>query len=131
MSCVGKVYRAEIYSYNHKDTIGYNIRLRLRKNLSCSGCELCGWQYESNDTEIVNITDAEHGKLYTLSICNESLDRETGAVDDYDLQIVEYVPDKAPKSKACFIASPHGTMEVRVHSLTDLIERCRNAEVEG
>ena len=93
MSCIGKVYRADVYNRVTASTVECSIKLRLRKKLSCPGCERCGWIDESLgaiDKPIINIEEAQHGRLYCIRACNESTDWETGIIDDYDLEIVEY-----------------------------------------
>lgn len=65
------------------------------KRMSCPGCEACWWQHDSfsevgNDWPIENLISAEDGEFYTIGVCNEGVDRETGAVDSWDLCLENY-----------------------------------------
>ncbi|MCD6199292.1 MAG: hypothetical protein J7K15_12135 [Deltaproteobacteria bacterium] len=93
-SCKGQVYRASVNHYATDKEIVFTVRLRKLKKLSCDGCEFCGWLNEAlgevdADWSIGGICNVEHGKIYTLKVCNERKDWETGIVDDWDLCVVE------------------------------------------
>ena len=93
--CKGKIYRADVQHCQTKRGILFSVRLNEIKRLSCQGCDKCGWIDENlselnDEWGIVNICEAEHGKLYTIDMCNERKDWETGIVTDWDLKIVEY-----------------------------------------
>jgi hypothetical protein len=45
------------------------------------------------DLPICNIHEVEHGRMYCISICNVSRDRESGHVYDYDVELVEFNPN--------------------------------------
>mgnify|MGYP000097138075 CR=1 FL=1 len=88
--CNGLIYRAKVNHYATNDEIVFEIRLRKLKKKSCPGCEKCDWLYEAigeicEDWPVEGICDVEHGKLYTLDICNEWQNWETGKIEDWDL----------------------------------------------
>lgn len=94
--CQGIVYRARLNNYYHKGVYVEKLTMTPLKSKSCPGCDSCGWLVDAV-TEYVAATGGiqfkegiEHTKMYTIGICNESCDRETGVVEDYDLQFVEY-----------------------------------------
>ena len=94
-SCNGLVYRAEISHYIVNRGISFSVKLNKQKRLSCPGCELCWWLYEAVgeinlDWPVEGIESAEQGKLYTLDICNEEKDWESGIVDSWDLRLIEF-----------------------------------------
>lgn len=94
-TCKGRVYRANVSHCQTKTGILFAVRLREMKRLSCPGCEYCGWLDADLpelglDWGIINITEAENGKLYTIEMCNIQRDWESGMVDDWDLKLVEY-----------------------------------------
>ena len=93
--CQGKVLRADVHNFTTQKGFGFSVRLNEIKKYSCPGCEECGWQHEvfgevHDGWPIINIAEAEHGKLYTVGLCNESRDWETGHIDDYNIEIVEF-----------------------------------------
>ena len=93
--CQGAVFRANVSNCLTKSGFGFFVRLNKIKKLSCPGCNKCGWQDDNfaevnNDWPIINIEKAEHGKLYTIGICNESRDWESGVIDQWDLELIPY-----------------------------------------
>jgi hypothetical protein len=64
------------------------------KRLSCHGCEDCfGYDFKEdveNGCGILGLEKVVDKKLYRIEMCNLSRDYETGVVDDWDLQIVEF-----------------------------------------
>ncbi len=95
--CQGQVFKANVQNFRTKrNDFGFSVRLIPMKRMSCPGCEKCGWQSEifgeiSNDWPIVGIESVEDGKFYTISVCNESRDWESGQINDWDLCLIEYI----------------------------------------
>lgn len=95
-SCKGQVFKASVNNFTtRKRGFGFEIRLVPMKRMSCPGCEKCGWLHENfneinNDWPILNIENCEDGKFYTIGICNELRDYESGMIDAWDLQLIEY-----------------------------------------
>jgi hypothetical protein len=95
-SCAGTVFKADVQNYRTgKGGFGFSVRLVPVKRLACPGCEACWWQSEAfsevnNDWPIANIETAEHGELYEIGVCNIGTDRETGQVDEWDLELIPY-----------------------------------------
>lgn len=94
--CRGVIFKARVSTYNTKRGIGFTIRLDRMNKLSCPGCEQCGWVDETLEDWIsytgeppLNFLEVENGKLYTIGICNESRDYETGVINDFDLEVVK------------------------------------------
>ena len=90
--CRGLVFRADVgWYFSEENGLGFTVRLRPLKKLSCPGCDFCMWQWEvlrepSSDLPIVNIDQVDHGELYTLD--QEScVDWETGIDDGGDLYL--------------------------------------------
>jgi hypothetical protein len=97
--CQGNIYKASVSVYKTKRGFAQTIRLNRSARLSCPGCSYCGWQYESideigHDWPVLGIEDAEDGKFYGLSICNHSSNWESGLVDDWDLEMIPFIPTK-------------------------------------
>ena len=97
--CKGAVFRADVQHFTTKrGGLAFSVRLNKVKRLSCPGCDVCqGWaEHHSeigNDWPVVGIETAQDKKLYTLEPCNESRDWETGYIDSWDFELVEYTPD--------------------------------------
>ena len=92
--CKGIIFRASVSAY-YNGTIGQRIQLRPLKRKSCPGCEKCGWLHETlTDFDILNelpdLSDVAHGKMYKVITTNHVYDWESGYVDGFDLQLVEY-----------------------------------------
>lgn len=71
-NCKGIFFRGVVSSYISGNTIiNQNKSLRLLKRRSCSGCEKCGWFWESiNDflfSDHLLLSNIEHNKIYTPS----------------------------------------------------------------
>lgn len=93
-NCKGLVFRGEHSNYVTSRGIASTTKLNLLKTKSCGGCETCGWLCDSFkdmhlDGGIIDFETVEHGKLYTIEICNMSKDYESGIVEDYDLKVIE------------------------------------------
>jgi len=95
-TCQGAIFKAQVNHFlTKKEGFGFQVRLIPIKKLSCPGCIKCYWQSDdfsqvSNDWPIIGIDKCENGKLYKVSIYNESRDWETGFVDEWYLYLVEY-----------------------------------------
>lgn len=97
--CKGSVFLAKVQHFQTSASQGFGFSVRLKKNkkLSCPGCRWCAWQSENfaevcNDWPIHGIENVKDKKLYTIEVCNESKDWETGQIDSWDLKLVEYSP---------------------------------------
>lgn len=94
--CKGVVFKADVQHCRTQRGVLFSIRLNKMKRMSCTGCAYCWWLDEdlSNiDSEywpIIDIEKAEHGKLYTIEMCNVGRDWESGHVDSWDLKLVPY-----------------------------------------
>lgn len=94
VKCRGVYFRGSVYEGWDGRTYSSIIRLKLLKRMSCPGCEHCGWIYDQlhevgPDWPLVGIEKVEDGKIYTIGVCNESKDWETGIVDQWDLEVVD------------------------------------------
>lgn len=96
--CKGIIYRGTVSMCNTSRGFMQTIRLNKLKRMSCSGCSKCGWQDDIygmfcvEENPILGFETIEDQKLYTLNICNEQTDWETGYVDAYDIEVNEYIP---------------------------------------
>lgn len=95
--CKGQVFRARETMYEQPSNGGYVYKVEMipLKRKSCPGCSKCEWMYEA-------VSDAISGGylmlpriiedkgLYTVAITNESRDWESGIVDDYDVEFIEW-----------------------------------------
>lgn len=94
-SCKGQIFRADVQMCMTKRGVMFSVRLNKLKRMSCPGCEYCSWitddlsEIDPDHWPIIGIESAEHGKLYTLEMCNVGRDYETGMVDEWDLRVVE------------------------------------------
>lgn len=96
--CKGLVFRCELTSWvGGKGDVNFRERYHLVKSKSCPGCDQCGpieedlREFTVNNTAYPDILHGgEHGKLYTVRATNMSHDWETGILDDWDLEFVEY-----------------------------------------
>jgi hypothetical protein len=102
--CQGLIFR-----YNREHWIGkagdlnFRDRFRWNKTLSCDGCEKCDWMWDDlgefmgvyMDGIIFN--NPTQDKLYRLSVVNITRDWESGHVDGYDLEMVEWTPSEKEK----------------------------------
>ena len=97
-TCKGLIFKAEVTQYRTNRGFAFTTKINKMKSMSCKGCEKCGslediiYEFISNDSPIIGFYKVENGKLYTFNICNMYRDWETGYVEDYDLEIVEYNP---------------------------------------
>ena len=94
--CKGKIYKAKINNFiNAKGEYINQIRMVPLKRKSCPGCQYCSNlidnlleisdMYETSDI----LSNIEHGRLYSLTIVNQTRDFETGIIDDWDVEFVE------------------------------------------
>lgn len=96
-NCKGVIYKADVQHCKTERGILYSIRLNKLKRMSCPGCNQCVYiEDDINEigpgrSQIKNIEMVEHGKLYTIEVCDISRDYETGIIDDWNLEVVEYV----------------------------------------
>lgn len=95
--CKGLVFRCEITSWvGGKGDVNFRERYHFIKSKSCPGCDQCGIMKDelqdfTTDPKCYNIIhEGQHGKLYTVRVTNISTDWETGFVDDWDLEFIEY-----------------------------------------
>ena len=101
--CIGIIFRFNEDAWIGSDgDVNFRKRLRWIKSKSCTGCPKCDWLYDDLSERISNYDlmrdhdigidyeDCVHGKLYRLQVGNVSRDWESGVVDDYDLEFVEY-----------------------------------------
>jgi len=103
-TCQGSIFRAEVQHFKIKRGFGFKTRLQRLKRLSCPGCAQCNWEYEDfseigNDYPIENIEKAVHGKLYTIDCITDSIDYESGIVDDWHLRLVGPLDEEVLKQK--------------------------------
>lgn len=101
-ACKGQIFKADVSFYRTSRGFAETTKLNLMKRMSCPGCEYCGWVFEEiskigygYDFTIPN--EIEHGKFYTLVMTNPNRDWETGVVDDWDVEVVEFEPQTKGK----------------------------------
>lgn len=94
--CKGLIFRGYVTHYIGVDYTTLNERkgLKLLKRKSCNGCEGCGNRLEMigeylNDG-LIDFSPVEDGKLYRIAIVNIVRDWETGIIDEWEYEIVEY-----------------------------------------
>lgn len=97
-NCKGRVFRgkAEQFVSSRDGSYSYLQRMVPLKRKSCKGCQFCDYLDEYLSESICNGTppimdQIIHNKMYYLAITNESRDWETGIVDDFDLEFLEYL----------------------------------------
>lgn len=70
--------------------IGYHQGIKLLKRKSCT-CEKCNSMldvvHDAISDKYLIIPEIEHGELYSVRICNESIDWESGICDSYDVEV--------------------------------------------
>ena len=101
--CKGLIFRyaRETWIGTAQD-INFRDRFRFIKGKSCEGCDKCGWMWDDLheflcDPEFCNIIcpdEPKQNQLYTIIVSNISKDWETGYVDEWDLEFVEYEEPK-------------------------------------
>ena len=84
----------------HSDKGLYVTRRLQYMKRQCSGFNLLEYEIETTGSmdavnRIVNLNECADG-IYAVMTCNESHDRETGYLDDYDLKLVPYVQVTKP-----------------------------------
>jgi hypothetical protein len=94
--CKGLIYKARVNCFiDSKGNFVQKISMVLQKRKSCPGCPKCGYLLENLSeaialkTDDFNISDAEHNEFYTLMAINIHRDRESGIVDDWDLEFIK------------------------------------------
>ena len=98
--CKGQIFKAQVsHCRTKRDGFLFSVRLVRQARLSCEGCDNCDWSFDcmgdvSPDWPIINIAKAEHGKLYTIGMCNISKDFETCIVDEWNLKLIPVKEDK-------------------------------------
>jgi hypothetical protein len=98
-SCLGMVFKATRQTYvTSTNRICFKVELIPIKRKSCPGCQHCGWLssmlLEINDEwPIIGLNECQPGKLYTIVICNDTIDWESGITDDWGLCAVEYTEE--------------------------------------
>lgn len=108
--CKGQIFRANVSQYcseysrgkNAGDVvIGFAVRLRRMKTLSCQGCEKCGWMFDyigeinDDDFSVEGIDKAEGGKLYQLEGVFSPGGYFDGPYDEFDyFTLTEYKEKK-------------------------------------
>jgi len=98
--CQGLVFRCssnQFFLWNWKSRTSFTDKtsMNLLKRKSCKGCSKCDYFYEelhesSCDRQVVMPKNPRDGGLYTVKYKNISTDWETGYVDDYEIEFVEY-----------------------------------------
>jgi len=96
--CKGIVFRASVSQWmSVQRDINFKKQLRVLKRKSCPGCEQCHWLWDDLSERMSEfypqdsiIADVEDGKLYTIITTNLSTDWESGIIDGYDLEFIEY-----------------------------------------
>lgn len=92
--CNGDIYRASTSWFeNSNGDYEYRVKFRHLKRKSCPGCKQCASIKEcANEMSesIIFPLEPKHGSLWKLSITNVSTDWESGVVDDWDVELVEY-----------------------------------------
>lgn len=91
MKCVGKVVTSQ---YKTKTGFAYTrkfIVLKSKSQLSIS--DFCDYIEEYLPINFLSVKDG----VYELTSCNFSRDFETGAIDDWDIQLTPYVEPTPPE----------------------------------
>jgi hypothetical protein len=104
-NCKGIVYKANVSEYINENGMGFIVRLRKMKRLSCNNnCELCGMMEDfvqeniSCGLSIEGIADVEHGKLYTIGSYIEKGNPFEGDSDEHHPVIIPYkLPEEERK----------------------------------
>lgn len=92
--CKGLYFRGIVNDYMTEDRIVFKTELRLLKKKSCPGCSSCDHLMESlrdcwDVAEIIQPKGGiQQGEVYTIKICNEHRDYESGYIDDWDYAII-------------------------------------------
>lgn len=97
-TCQELVFKGDVQFYvGKRREIIQKIRLIPMNKLSCKGCDNCfgsvsgGRLYEEMlEGGIQGFEKVEEGKLYKIECIVDGTDWETGYVDDWHLEIVEY-----------------------------------------
>jgi hypothetical protein len=101
--CKGLVFIGRCSVYIRNNTVTRKETITLLKRKSCKGCADCGWMMDAVNEAILNGTlilpTIEEGQLYTVTISNISRDRETGIVDDWDVEIIKIKNEGENKCK--------------------------------
>ena len=103
--CIGMVFKASVTQYPTSKGFAFTTRFNKLKKMSCKGCEKCGslediiGEFICTNSTILGLNKIQNNKLYEFKICNIYRDYETGYVEDYDLEIVEYKPPKEDEEK--------------------------------
>lgn len=96
--CKGMVFRYRENFYWSGTRYVWQESMNLLKRKSCPGCEKCwGLREDLHELSTGNYSrppilpsNPKDQGLYTLIYTNVSTDYETGWVDDYDIEFVEY-----------------------------------------
>jgi hypothetical protein len=93
--CKGLIYRANVNVFiNSKGIFIQKTSMIFQKRKSCPGCIQCGYLQNDLSDKIVlgntpDISNVEHNELYALTATNIHRDRESGIVDDWDLEFIK------------------------------------------
>ncbi len=96
IECIGNIiYRASVSTYMNNSEIGFRIRLRKLKRLSCkcNKClrsQDCVNEFVSQGIQIKGLNEVEHDKLYTIMWGLEPGNPYVGESDEYYLIITPY-----------------------------------------
>ncbi len=90
--CKGLIFRYRETEYLNSDGafVRTNRMMPMRRK-SCPGCSKCDWFFDCyKEQGVMWPSGLKEGELYHLTVVNVSTDWETGYVDDFDLEFVEY-----------------------------------------
>ncbi len=92
--CKGLIFRASNNWFeNSNGDFEYRVKFRRLIRKSCPGCSKCLSVLDSAHELMENVIfplEPKNGGLYQLKITNVHTDWETGYVDDWDTEFVEY-----------------------------------------
>jgi hypothetical protein len=98
-TCKGRIYRGYVSQFVSEGRIVERRELRLLKRKSCHGCAKCGYLEEDLKEDIacsapdlarIKLDTIENKKLYTLYTVIDNKDWETGQVDDWHIELIEW-----------------------------------------
>lgn len=97
-TCKGLFFRGSTSLYWQDGKLAQKMELHLLRRMSCPGCEVCGPMLDdiamfAGDGNL-DLSEVKQAKLYSPRVTNVSIDRDTGFVDDWDIEFVEV---KIPK----------------------------------
>jgi hypothetical protein len=90
--CRGVFYRCRVNVFATPAVMANKVTFRLLKRRSCPGCPACDFlmaDVQERGEPVIFPGKPKHKGLYRLIITNESVDWESGYIDDFDLALVE------------------------------------------